>query len=340
MTLPEPVPDLISLDVLTSVATSGSIRQAALAHNLSQPAASMRLRKLEQVLGVDLLARAPGGAQLTPAGHAVVQWSQLVLDDVRSLVAGVAALRREGHTVVEIAASMTVAEYLAPEWLVRLAALEPELQVSLEMANSEHVLERVRDGDVALGFVEGIADLTGLRSRVVADDELVPVVDSGHPWARRRGPVTAERLAATPLVMREEGSGTREVLDRWLAARGLTAEARLVLGSTTAIKRVVESGAGPAVLSRLAVASEVREGRLVEVAVRDADLSRAIRAVWSRGAPLSPAAKRVLARISSDATVAGSARGSRGRGEPARRAPRSQGVGGHTSTSAGAIQPL
>jgi len=297
MPLPQPIPDLVSLDLLASVATLGSIRQAAIAHGISQPAASTRLRVLEGTLGLELLNRSSGGAQLTPAGRVVVQWSEQVLGDLRALLTATSALRREGRTQVHVAASMTVAEYLAPEWLVRLAGLDPELHVSLDMANSEHVVEMVRDGRAALGFVEGVSSLAGLRSQVLLHDELVLVVAPHHPWARRRTPVSPEELAATPLVLREPGSGTREVLEGWLARSGLEVTAMVELGSTTAIKRAVESGVAPAVLSLLTIHREVRDGRLVTVALRDGELSRAIRVIWSRTESLSPAAKRVLTRI-------------------------------------------
>jgi DNA-binding transcriptional LysR family regulator len=297
MPLPQPVPDLISLDLLASVAALGSIRQAAMAHGISQPAASTRLRALEGTLGVELLVRSSGGAQLTPAGRVVVGWSEQVLGDVRSLLTATAALRHERRTQVHVAASMTVAEYLAPEWLVRLATLDPQLHVALDMANSEQVAELVRDGRVDLGFVEGASRVIGLRSQVLLDDELVLVVGPHHRWASRRSDVTAAELAATPQVLREAGSGTREVLEEWLGASGLVATAVVELGSTTAIKRAVESGVAPAVLSRLAVHADVRDGRLVAVPIAGGGPTRTIRALWSASAPLSAAAKRVLAQI-------------------------------------------
>lgn len=297
MPLAQPIPDLISLDLLASVAELGSIRQAAVAHGISQPAASTRLRALEGVLGLDLLDRSSGGARPTPAGRAVVEWSETILHNVRALLTAAAALRSEGRTQVRVAASMTVAEYLAPEWLVRLAALDPELHVSLEMTNSEQVVGLVREGRAALGFVEGTSNLAGLRGQVLLSDELVLVVAPHHPWARRRSPVSPQELAATPLVLREVGSGTRDVLETWLARSHLGVTAVAELGSTTAIKRAVESGVAPTVLSRLAVRSDVREGRLVIVTLQGAKLTRSIRVVWQRSLPLTPAAKRVLARI-------------------------------------------
>lgn len=116
------------------------------------------------------------------------------------------------------------------------------------------------------------------------------MVGPRHPWARRRSGVPAAELARTPLVLREEGSGTREVLDRALAAHGGTAPPMLQLASTTALKAAAVSGAGPVVVSDLAVADEVAAGRLVCVPVPELDLSRPLRAVWPAGRrPAGPA---------------------------------------------------
>jgi DNA-binding transcriptional LysR family regulator len=123
----------------------------------------------------------------------------------------------------------------------------------------------------------------------------VIVVARHHPWSRRRKPVTARELAATPLVLREPGSGTREVLTEALAARGLGVIAAMELGSTTAIKTATAAGAGPAVLSILAVRGELRAGQLVEITCEDLSLHRSIRAIWAPARQPSAAAARLLA---------------------------------------------
>lgn len=297
MPLAQPVPDLVSLDLLQSVAELGSIRQAALAHGISQPAASMRLRSLERTVGLDLLDRSGGRAQLTASGSAVVQWSDRILDGVRSLLAGTAALRSDGRRQFRIAASMTVAEYLIPGWLDRLRATDPEVGVSLQMGNSAQVAEMVKRRHVDLGFVEGRASVVGLENRVVESDDLVVVVAGAHPWAKRRRPLLPSILAATPLVLREEGSGTREVLEAALATLDLTVTPAVELGSTTAIKAAVESGTGPAVLSRLTTETDLQSGRLVAVPVSGLDLGRSIRAVWAPNVSVSKAAQHLLTQI-------------------------------------------
>jgi DNA-binding transcriptional LysR family regulator len=297
MPLAEPVPDLRSLDLLQSVAELGSIRQAALAHNISQPAASMRLRSLERVLDLELLDRSSGRARLTAAGLAVVQWSEEVLDGMRRLLIGTAAVRADGQTHLRVIASMTVAEYLVPGWLNRLRVSDPQIVISLQMGNSEHVAEVMKHRGADMGFVEGRRAPPGLGSRVVKADDLVVVVAASHRWAHRRKPVTASELAGTPLVLREAGSGTREVLETALLSLGLTVTPFVELGSTTAIKAAVASGAGPGVLSRLATDADVHDGRLVIVPTEGFSLERSIRVVWPRDRPLSPLAKRLLRQV-------------------------------------------
>lgn len=294
MPLPQPVPDLVSLDLLRSVADLGSIRQAAARHLISQPAASMRLRALERSFGVELLERSSSGARLTDAGVAVSKWVEPVLDSMEALLAGVGALRGSGQPPLSLAASLTVAEYLVPRWLQRVRSERPGFAVSLRMGNSEQVAEMVRRREVELGFTEGSAAAGGLIEAIVGRDELVVVVGSSHPWAKRRRPLDALTLAATPLVLREPGSGTREVLERALERLGLEPVPLVELGSTTAIKGAVEAGVGPAALSALTVADDLRDGRLVAVAVRGIDLTRSMRAIWRADRRLSPSARALL----------------------------------------------
>ncbi len=280
MSLPLPLPDLASLDLLTTVAERGSISEAAAQHFITQPAASMRLRTLEQVLGVQLLERTPAGSRLTPAGAATVEWARPILDGMRSLIAGAAALRHETRARLNVAASFTIAEYLMPQWLKSLVAATPTTAVNLKMGNSATVLEMVVNGGVELGFVEGPRPPARLRWRTIRDDTLVVVVAASHRWARRKV-ITPDDLAGTPLILREVGSGTRDVLDVALGALGLEAQPLVELASTTAIKAAVLTGDGVAVLSLLALGEEIRSGRLTVVPCPSLDLSRKLRAVWS-----------------------------------------------------------
>jgi DNA-binding transcriptional LysR family regulator len=221
---------------------------------------------------------------------ATVEWANAVLGDMRALLAGAAALRAEGQRHLRLAASMTVAEYLVPSWLRQLAASRPEITVALQMGNTARVGELVTSGEADLGFVEGERPPGRLHARDVTSDELVIVVGKHHPWARRRRPLRPDELAGTPLLMREMGSGTRQVLTAELVRHGLEPRASLELGSTTAIKAAAIAATGPAVLSSLAVAAELRSGELVSVPCPELRLERTIRAVWSPRRSLTGAA--------------------------------------------------
>ncbi|QYX75949.1 LysR family transcriptional regulator [Streptomyces akebiae] len=212
MGLPPGTPELKVLDLLVSVAQTGSLGQAAARHGMSQPAASMRITALERQLRLVLLERGPTGSRLTPAGTAVVDWALPVLDAARALVSGVAALHADQQGRLRIAASMTIADHRVPGWLMALRTRLPEVKVALRVGNSSQVAEMVRGREADLGFVEGPHAPDGLRSRTIAEDELVVVVAPGHPWAGRGQPLPLRTLAATPLIVREQGSGTRDAV--------------------------------------------------------------------------------------------------------------------------------
>ncbi|MDH6138040.1 MULTISPECIES: LysR family transcriptional regulator [Kitasatospora] len=298
MALSPLVPELGALELLLEVARQGSVGRAAAALGISQPAASSRIKGMERQLGVPLLERSPRGSRPTPAGRLVVEWARQVVEAAQALDAGIAALREDRDARLRVVASLTVAEYLMPGWLLALRAVRPDTAVTLRTANSQAVAGQVLAGEADLGFVEGTRTPPGLAGVAVGADRLAVVVAPGHPWARRRAPVTRAELAGTPLVLREPGSGTREVLDR---ALGSPAEPLLELASTTALKAAALAGAGPVCLSELAVADELATRRLVEVPVADLDLRRPLRAVWPAGQRPSGPARDLLALTSSKA---------------------------------------
>ncbi|MCB0999548.1 MAG: hypothetical protein KDB40_09645 [Acidimicrobiales bacterium] len=204
------------------------------------------------------------------------------------------ALRgRSAGAPLRITASLTVAEYVVPRWLHanRTAGGPP---VELAVANSVAVVRSVVDGAAELGFVETPRRFAGVTTASVGGDRLVVVVGAGHPWSRRRSSLSPAELAATPLLCREAGSGTRDAFEAALARLELVPAAPLaVLASTTTLKAATTAGDGACVLSALAVAGELADGRLVEVPVHDFDLSREFRAVWPAGRA-SDAAQRFV----------------------------------------------
>jgi DNA-binding transcriptional LysR family regulator len=312
MPLAPRVADLASYDLLLSVARFGSIGRAAAEHGISQPAASARLALLESRIGVALLERTPRGSRLTPDGALVADWAADAIAAADVLEAAIGALRSRHQGRLRVYASMTIAEYALPAWLVAASSATISgagvAAVALKVGNSADVTTAVLTGTADLGFIEGPDVPDGLTSRIVGRDELRLVVAPGHRWARRRSGIDPGELAATALISREQGSGTRAALERALRlhaaepmstmpliAAPLVAAPLVELSSTTAIKSAVVAGLGAAVLSSLAVAPDLATGALVAVPVQGLDLTRRLRAVWPAGQTLTGPAQDLLA---------------------------------------------
>jgi DNA-binding transcriptional LysR family regulator len=279
-------------------------------------------------MDITLLARTPTGSHLTEQGQLVVGWAEDVLDAADRLEAGVRSIRSGVSHRLAIAASQTVAEHLVPHWLVELRSIEQASAgqagngqastehtipgqagaaqapnhlptvVELTVANSTGVIELVRDVKVRLGFIETPHLPADLVTAHLRDDEMLVVAAPGHPWARRRRPLSLAEIAATPLVMREAGSGTRVTLTDYLAAQHppLTARIAMELGTSAAVRSAIAAGVGPGVLSRLAVRDDLVLGRLVAIEVAGPPLTRQLTAVWRPDLdPLPPEGARLLA---------------------------------------------
>ncbi len=296
MPLSPRVPDLAALDLLLSVVELGSLGRAAQAHGISQPSASSRIRYLEQLVGMPVLERTTLGSRPTPAGALIAEWARGVVDAAAQLDAGIDTLRAERDSQLRVAASQTIAEYLFPGWLMTLRTTTPDTAIALRSGNSVEVAQAVLDGKDAIGFIESPRKFRGLESHIVARDQLVVVVAPQHRWARD-GAVDLAELAATALIQRESGSGTRTWFENAVARviPGWAPTVALELSSTTAIKTAVASGVGPAVLSSLAVAAEIAAGALASPTVNGLDLTRTLRAVWLAGHRLTGPARDLYA---------------------------------------------
>ena len=279
-------PDLDSLELLVTVAELGSLSAASSALGIAQPNASRQLSRLERRLGVRVFDRGARGSEPTAEGRVAIEHARRVLDAADGLVEQVRC--SAGHGPVRIVASQTIAEHLMPIFLASLAAELPGVPATFEVENTAGVISALRRARADLGFIEGGETPGDLDSCVIGHDHLVAVVAPIHPWAEdesiRSSGVDAEQLAATALIVREEGSGTREVLATALAPRPV-AEPAMVLHSNAAVRTAVAGGAGCALLSELVVAADLREGRLVRIPVRGVNLRRSLRAVWDGPPP-------------------------------------------------------
>lgn len=276
-------PDPLALELLVAVAATGSVGAAARTVGMAQPNATRSLARLERQLGLDLVVRSTRGSTLTDAGAVLVDQARQALSAMDAVTDSAATLRGDSTRPLPVAASQTIAEHLLPRWLSTLRSQQPNGAVAVHVHNSHDVVDDVRSGRTALGFVEEPTVPGDLHSTVVAHDEMVLVVAPHHVWAGRSRAVRADELARTALITREPGSGTRMALDEALDQQ---VRPHLELPSNAAVRVSVASGAAPAVLSRLAVADALSAGTLVTVPL-GLQLRRPLRAVWTGSRRLS-----------------------------------------------------
>lgn len=285
------VPDLSGLQMLVAVSELGSLTRVGTLFGISQQAVSSRMRALEAQVGASLIIRSARGSTLTSTGAVVAGWAAEVLSAAERMEAGIESIRSETLRQLDVAASLTIAEYLLPRWLVTLRDRQEQTgqvvtAVGLTATNSENVIALVRAGTVPFGFVETPDIPVGLPAAPLGRDTLEVAVSPGHPWARRRAPLTVHELARTPLITREEGSGTRKALESLFAGvpeSGPVAPPRVEYSTTAAVRAAIASGVAPGVLSSLAIADDLALERLVAVAVTGIELTRTLSAVWASG---------------------------------------------------------
>lgn len=295
---PPDLPNLPALALFVAVVDEGGLGAGARRLGLHQPNASRTIAQLEAQAGTALLDRDPRGSRPTSAGLLYAAHARELLDAAEEFSAWLRHSRAEDARELRVGASMTIAEHLMPAWLTELRRATARIRVDLEVLNSTHVLSAVREGSLQLGFVETPHVPRGVHAVALQQDELVVVVAPAHPWARRAVPLDLAELAATPLVVREGGSGTREAFQQLVPAAARTAPVQ-ELGSNAAVRIAVASGAGPAVLSTLAVRASLEDGQLERVPLAGSPLRRPLTAVWSGPRRLSgPAADLVAVATS------------------------------------------
>lgn len=281
--LPLWTPDLPALDLLISIAELGSLGRAATVHQISQPSASARLARLERLVGAVLVRRGPRGSSLTLTGEALLAWARPVVDSARQLSEGIATLRGDRSASLRIAASLTVAEFMVPQWLQLLRGHHPDIGTAVHVVNSHDVVEQVKAGAVDVGFVETPAPPPGVHARWVGQDRLTLVAAHDSLLAAAGRPLRLSELVDEPLLLREPGSGTR---DTFLFALNVEGGERswlghwIELGSTATIVATALAGGGVGVVSARAVAREIAEGTLVELRLEKLNLVRPLHAVW------------------------------------------------------------
>jgi len=253
------------LQVFHTVAGVLSFTRAAELLHMTQPAVTHQIRQLEEEFNARLFDRRNNKISLTVAGEQVEEYAARILGLYEEMQLSVKALTGDRTGLVTIGASTTIAEYLLPGLLGDFSQHFPDVQIRLRVANTDAVVGMVADNTIDLGVVEGEIDNQLLRVERCQQDELQVVVPPGHSLAECQA-VTPGQLVDFPFIYREDGSGTRSVIERYLSEHGVDESALnrpFELGSTEAIKGAVQAGVGITIVSRATLSKELALGHLV-----------------------------------------------------------------------------
>lgn len=292
--------DLIKLRTFCSIAKKGNFSAVAEELFMSQSAVSQQIQALERRYGVILFDRGNKKVTLTEPGRILYKKAQKMLeledeinhelDDLRGLRGG------ELH----VGASTTVGNYLMPFYLGHFKRLYPEVKVSLIVENTRIIEEQMLAGMFSLGVVEHKVQNQSLISRPIEKDELVLFVAPNHRWVERKM-ITKEELMQEPFITREQGSGTREVIEETLKEAGVTQlNVVLELGNSSAIKTAVEAELGVSILSRRAVHAQLESNLLKTVDIKGVTLERDFYLITVADRYLSPASVKFKEMLESE----------------------------------------
>ncbi|KFC08962.1 LysR family transcriptional regulator [Trabulsiella guamensis ATCC 49490] len=262
---------LRQLDVFAEVLKSGSTTQASQMLALSQSAVSAALTDLEGQLGVQLFDRVGKRLVVNEHGRLLYPRALALLEQATEIE----QLFREDNGAIRVAASSTIGNYILPEVIARYRRAFPDLPLELSVGNSQDVINAVADFRVDIGLIEGPCHAAEIVAEPWLEDELVVFAAPDSPLLE--GKVTLARLASAPWILREKGSGTRELVDYLLLSQLPEFHLGMELGNSEAIKHAVRHGLGISCLSRRVIAEQLDNGSLKELSV---PLSRLTRTLW------------------------------------------------------------
>jgi DNA-binding transcriptional LysR family regulator len=263
--------------VFKDVAETKNITLSAKKLHMSQPSISLQIQNLENQCGARLFDRTNKGVTLTKEGQIFYAHVRSILDLLANAKEQISALAQNQRGLIYLGATLTIGEYILPNILAFLFKTHPDVDFKVKIANTESISQDVLEKKMHIGLIEGPAPQhKDLNVNKFWEDELVVVIPNFHPWATRNSISLAE-LPLERLVTREDGSGTRRVMEVALKERGLDPEQlniTMELGSTQAIKQLVSAGLGITIISSLTVSRVGDRKTFKTLKIQDAPIYR------------------------------------------------------------------
>ncbi|MBK4987731.1 LysR family transcriptional regulator [Pseudomonas sp. S36] len=278
------------LITFATVAQYGNISHAAQALHLSQPAVSGQLKVLQETFGEPLYQRAGRGVKLTDAGLQLLAHATRLRDTYRQAQALREAMRGLERGTLRIGASTTPASYLLPYLIADFQARYPDVLITTTQGNTAEILAALDSVDIAM--IEGPAGQAlpvGTEVTAWREDEIVAIVPSGHPLAGTASQTMAA-LGAYPLVLREGGSGVRQIVERAFARSGVAMRVALEIAGVEGVKEAVRAGMGIGFVSAMSIRHE--DGALCRIPIAPQALVRRFSILMPHAASPSRVAAR------------------------------------------------
>lgn len=290
--------NLHHLAVFHAIAEAGSISAAAQRLHISQPALSRELKDFEARLGVTLFDRLPRGMRMTHAGEVLREYASRLFDIARTAEAAMREISDARMGLLSIGASNTIGTYVLPPRLAIFRRTHPGVRITMFVGNTQQVSQGVADMRFTLGFVEGPLHVSGLVVEQFQSDELVPVVAADDELLRKKRLSTTD-VSGHPLLMREKGSGTRELIAQLLDAHGVQQGNVMEFGNTEALKQAALHRGGIAWLPRISVTHELQEGTLQVLPIKSLVIQRPLSIIQRANAHLGPTSEAFLQTLRS-----------------------------------------
>jgi len=276
--------DLDSLTVFLTIAEHGSFSEAGRRLNLSQSAVSQIIQGLERDLGVELFNRQSKHIRLTEAGQMLRPMAAELLNNARRVSETMASMHGEVAGEMNIGCSTTSGKYLLPGIILRFRKIHPKMRINILVTSRDSIFKKLLSGDIPIGVSSKWIEHKELEYHEFFLDDVILIVPADHIWAKY-GRIFPDDLLDEPIIMREEGAGTYEVLVSGLQACDISIDMlniAMTLGNAEAIEIAVEEGIGVSFISRLAARRGLELGRVVEVKVEGMVLKRSLYMIRSR----------------------------------------------------------
>ena len=296
--------NLHHLRLFTAVVDQGGFTKAAAALNLSQPAISKSLKELEDGLQLSLIDRSARSIHLTEAGHLLYERGRELFGVERVAERELRELRGLKRGVLRVGASTTIATYFLPPVLGRFHLRHPRVRIQASSANTRTILRRLLESKIDVALVEGPVEHPRVDVIPWREDELVVITPPDHPLLSRPA-VVAGDLATQQFLVREPGSGTREVTEVALARLGVRLGNTMRVGGTEVMKQAVASGLGLAIVSRAAAADQLALGRIAVLPVIDLVIRRTLTQLKLRDRATGTAARELEVLLDEPVTDVG-----------------------------------